>query len=72
MNKHQQILRNLHREVARKIRIGANGQEIQQLFVLAECAMGNNPKCGKCHNVFTCGELTCWNDITDKELMRKL
>ena len=72
MNKHQQILRNLHREVARKIRIGAHDNDISILFTLAECAMGSKPKCDSCNHTFTCGELTCWNDITDKELLRKL
>jgi hypothetical protein len=77
MNKAQQTLRNLQREVqylATSNNDDSNKtRRIKDLFDTAICSAGSekSKKCDGCKKLFTCCDLTMWNDITTKELLRK-
>jgi hypothetical protein len=75
MNKNQQLLLNLEKEI--QYIANSNNTEYQKKscikdwFQLARCTMSSKPHCEVCVRVASCGRLTMWNDITDKELLRK-
>jgi hypothetical protein len=76
MNKNQQILKNLKREVGYlAISNNDNSQKtrrINELFDIADCTLSTKKhNCDTCKKLFYCSLLTQWNDISEKELIRK-
>lgn len=77
MNKTQQLLRNLRREIL-YLATSANDnsnktRRITELFEVAECASKSSKQgnCMTCTRAFSCANMTRWNNISDKELARK-
>lgn len=77
MNQTQQLLKNLQREIILTLGVTKTKQSesrFDMLFDLANCIASNRKKdCFACNKEgrIWCGELSRWNDISDKELRRK-
>lgn len=73
MNQQTQIILNLKREILPFITLKERKERLSKLMDMAGCAMSKpkSEKCDKCDSLFTCSTLTAWNDISDKELIRK-
>jgi hypothetical protein len=73
MNQNTQIILNLKREILPFITLPERKERLSKLMDMAACAMSKpkSEKCDKCDSIFTCSTLTMWNDISDKELIRK-
>lgn len=75
MNTKKQIMLNLHRKITPYLKSSLTQEELNEValyFKAAACAVQPPKGCGgTCDCQWHCGQLCQWNDITDKELLRK-